>query len=83
MSTCGLRSVISRAARSLTQSISFELVESYPDDKYLPSYLILAGDTFHVLFAADTANDHVRVVTAYRPDPDEWEQGFRTRRIES
>jgi hypothetical protein len=62
---------------------SFELVESYPDDKYLPSYLILASATFHVLFATDTVNDHVRVVTAYRPDPDEWERGFRTRRSES
>ncbi len=46
---------------------SYELVEAYPDDKYLPSYLILArhdADAFHVLFAADVQGDNVRVVTA-------------------
>ena len=35
---------------------SYELVEAYPDDKYLPSYLILArhgSEAFHVLFATD------------------------------
>jgi hypothetical protein len=35
---------------------SYEIVESYPDDKYLPSYLVLArpaGDAIHVLFATD------------------------------
>ena len=37
---------------------TYELVETYPDDKYLPSYLILArhgSDAFHVLFATDVA----------------------------
>jgi hypothetical protein len=32
---------------------SYEVIESYPDDKYLPSYLVLgtaAGVAFHVLF---------------------------------
>ena len=51
---------------------SYDLVEAYPDDKYLPSYLILArhgADAFHVLFATDVAGDNVRVVTSYRPDP--------------
>jgi hypothetical protein len=54
---------------------SYELVESYPYDKYLPSYLVLAqhgSDSFHVLFATDVAGDNVRVVTSYRPDPREW-----------
>ncbi|HET8797434.1 MAG TPA: DUF4258 domain-containing protein [Thermoanaerobaculia bacterium] len=59
---------------------SFVIIESYPDDKYLPSYLVSAP-TFHVLFAIDAEGDNVRVVTAYRPDPDEWEPpDFRTRR---
>jgi len=33
-----------------------EVIESYPDDKYLPSYLVLtthSGVVFHILFAAD------------------------------
>jgi hypothetical protein len=59
---------------------SYEIVESYPDDKYLPSYLIVAAARFHVLFAADVRDDNVRVVTAYRPDPDEWQPGFKHRR---
>ena len=53
---------------------SYDLVEAYPDDKYLPSYLILArhgADAFHVLFATDVEGDNVRVVTSYRTDPRE------------
>jgi hypothetical protein len=62
---------------------SYRLVEPYPDDKYLPSYLVLARrgqDVLHVLFATDVAAEQVRVVTAYRPDPDDWEPDMRTRR---
>ena len=62
---------------------AFELVEAYPDDKYLPSYLVLgrAGtDAFHVLFAADVEGDNVRVVTTYRPDAAEWQDDLKTRR---
>jgi len=62
---------------------TYQLVEAYPDDKYLPSYLVLArhaSKAFHVLFAADVEGDNVRVVTSYRPDHGEWEADFRTRR---
>jgi hypothetical protein len=62
---------------------SYELVESYPDDKYFPSYLSLArlgGDAIQVLFATDVVGDNVRVVTAYRPSPEEWEGDLKTRR---
>jgi hypothetical protein len=62
---------------------TYELVEVYPTDKYLPSYLILARygqDAFHILFAIDTEGDNVRVVTAYRPSMDEWEADLKTRR---
>jgi len=65
---------------------SYELVESYPDDKYLPSYLVLARqgtDAIHVLFATDVDKDNVRVVTAYRPSADEWEDDLKTRRSPS
>jgi len=61
----------------------YEIIESYPDDKYLPSYLVLArlaGDAIHVLFATDVEGDNVRVVTAYRPSLDEWEDDVKTRR---
>ena len=62
---------------------SYELVEAYHDDKYLLSYLILARheqDAFHVLFAVDVQEDNVRVVTAYRPDPGEWQPDLKARR---
>jgi hypothetical protein len=59
---------------------SYETVESYPEDKYLPSYLILAGSRFHVLFAADIEGDNIRVITTYIPDPDEWNADLKTRR---
>jgi hypothetical protein len=61
---------------------TYELVEAYPDDKYLPSYLVLAQhgtERFHVLFAADVEGDNVRIVTSYRPNPNEWEN-LRKRR---
>lgn len=39
-----------------------------------------AGDSIHVLFAADVPGDNVRVITAYRPSPDEWNDDLKTRR---
>jgi hypothetical protein len=62
---------------------SYEILEEYPKDKYLPSYLVYSedqGDIFHILFAVDLEGVNVRIVTAYRPKPEEWEAGFRTRR---
>ena len=61
----------------------YEVLETYPQDKYLPSVLVWSrqgGDTFHVLFAIDANGDNVRVVTAYRPDPLQWDSGLRKRR---
>lgn len=62
---------------------AYEMIESYPDDKYFPSYLILSQygeEIFHVLFATDVETGNVRVITAYRPDLGEWESDMRTRR---
>ena len=61
---------------------TYSIVESYPEDKYLPSYLVLARGEFHVLIAVDVEERNVRIVTAYRPDPEEWEEGFMSRRNE-
>lgn len=62
---------------------TYELIDSYPHDKYLPSYLVYAEtscNVFHVLFAADTEGDNVRVITAYHPDPNQWSYDLKTRR---
>lgn len=61
----------------------FVLVESYPDDKYLPSYLVLgftSSGPIHVLIAIDVEGDNVRIVTAYRPERAEWADDLKTRR---
>jgi hypothetical protein len=36
-----------------------------------------------VLFTSDVEGDTVRVVTAYRPSVDDWEDGFKRRRQSS
>jgi hypothetical protein len=62
---------------------SYEVIESYSEDKYLPSYLVRAEhgpDVVHVLFAADSASRSAHVVTAYAPDPSKWLPGLRQRR---
>ena len=62
---------------------TFEVIEEYPDDKYLPSYLVYSKQqslVFHVLFAVDVSGDNVRVVTAYYPTLEEWEEDLKTRR---
>ncbi|MGH7887159.1 MAG: DUF4258 domain-containing protein [Candidatus Binatia bacterium] len=62
---------------------NYELVEQYPDDKYFPSYLLVGRHDekfFHALFATDVEDRNVRLVTAYYPDPNEWETDLKTRR---
>lgn len=65
---------------------SYRTVERYPQGQnswYLPSYLIYAeysDEAVHILFAIDRERGNVRIVTAYRPDPAEWEPGFLRRR---
>lgn len=60
----------------------YEIIEAYPQDKSLPSYLLWtrhASGVVHVLFAVDIAGGNVRVVTAYRPGPMEWTDGLKRR----
>jgi len=62
---------------------SYEIIEEYPKDKYLPSYLVYAkdkGQVIHIHIATDIENDSVTIITSYRPTLDKWEKDFRTRR---
>ena len=62
---------------------TYEIIESYPEDKYLPSYLVWAtsgAGPFHVLVATDVEGDNVRIVTAYRPSGTEWESDLKSRK---
>jgi len=64
----------------------YVIIEEYPTDKYLPSYLVHSeyrGEAFHVLFAVDMEGDNVRVVTAYCPSVEDWEDDFKRRRQSS
>ena len=73
---------ISRA-ELLEAAGTYAIIESYPEDKYLPSYLVWAmsaSSPFHALFAADVDGDNVRIVTAYRPNADEWASDLKSRK---
>lgn len=53
----------------------FAVIESYPEDKYFPSYLVCSrmdDEIFHILFSVDVESNNVRIITAYKPDPDKW-----------
>jgi hypothetical protein len=73
---------ISRAI--VTESIdTYEIIETYPEDRYFPTYLVFArhgSDVIHVVFAADVEGGNVRVVTAYRPAGTEWDNELKRRR---
>ena len=70
--------------RTILESVDFfEVIESYPADKYFPSYLVFSrheDSVFHALFAVDVSGENVRMITAYRPNPEEWEADLKTRR---
>ena len=60
-----------------------EIIEEYPKDKYLPSYLVYAeheGQIIHIQIAVDTKGDTITIVTTYKPTLDKWEKDFKTRR---
>ena len=59
-----------------------EVIEDYPDDKYGPSCLI-CGETkerrmLHVQ-CTHPGRPLVKIVTAYEPDPAEWDKTFKQR----
>lgn len=67
----------------LASADSYEIVEQYLKNKYLPSYLLYAeyrGQVIHIQVATEVESDSVTIITAYRPTLDKWEKDFRTRR---
>jgi hypothetical protein len=60
-----------------------EVIEEYPGDTPFPSVLILGlkgSVPLHVVLGFDSVGRVCYVVTAYEPDPDLWEPGFKVRR---
>lgn len=67
----------------LTSADTYEIIEQYPEDKYLSSYLLCAKfkeKIIHLLIATDIENNNIRIVTAYEPTLEKWEKDFKTRR---
>ena len=54
-----------------------EVIEDYPDDYPYPSCLIL-GEGIHIV--AGIGDDMLWLITAYRPDLDQWSDDLKTRR---
>jgi len=57
-----------------------EVVQTYPDDKPYPSRLLLGWvgtRPLHVVVAEDSEDGILIVVTAYEPDPIQWDSGFK------
>lgn len=60
-----------------------EIIEDYPDDTPYPSRLLLGspgGRALHVVAADEPGTAVTFIVTAYHPDPAQWDAGFRRRR---
>ncbi|HEY1718878.1 MAG TPA: DUF4258 domain-containing protein [Verrucomicrobiae bacterium] len=59
-----------------------EVIEDYPEDKYGPSCLICGtaknGRALHVQ-CTHPSRPLVKIVTAYEPDPAEWDKTFKRR----
>lgn len=62
--------------------LSGEIIEQYPDDYPFPSCLLMgdtaAGGPLHVV--CGQGNNEIWMITAYYPDPDEWEADLKTRK---
>ena len=68
---------------SVVQAIrSGEIIEQYPNDYPYPSCLLLgtteAGEALHIV--CGIGEGEVWLITAYHPDPDEWESDLKKRR---
>lgn len=59
-----------------------EIIKQYEDDKPLPSCLILGfsvkSEYIHMVVSCDAS--FIYLITAYFPDPEIWENDFKTRK---
>ena len=61
-----------------------EVIQNYPEDKPYPSRLVLGWRgtrPLHVVVAEDSEEGILIVVTAYEPDPIQWDSGFRRKAL--
>ena len=63
--------------------LSGEIIETYTEDKPLPSYLISGiggGKPLHTVLALDEKKETVFIITVYIPSSLQWESDWKTRR---
>lgn len=70
-------------AREIRQAVfNGEIIEQYPDDFPFPSCLILGKTTYgqyiHIVMSDEGSMS--RIITAYYPDKDKWNNDFKTRK---
>lgn len=60
---------------------SDEIIENYPNDRPCPSVLILGSlDTLPYHLVVAICNDHVRIITLYKPEKDQWNEEWKKRK---
>jgi hypothetical protein len=60
-----------------------EVIRDYPDDTPYPSRLILGWKEkrpLHVVAADDDTASETTIITVYEPDPDIWNEDFRSKK---
>jgi hypothetical protein len=60
-----------------------EVIEDYPTDTPYPSQLILGrsgGRLIHIVAAYNAKDDEAIIITAYEPDPNQWDSEFKRRK---
>lgn len=59
-----------------------EIIKQYEDDKPLPSCLILGHSVNNTYIHIVVSNDekYIYLITAYYPNPEQWESDFKTRK---
>lgn len=60
-----------------------ETIENYPEDTPYPSRLVFwrrNARPLHVVVSENTGTGETIVITAYEPDPEEWEIDFKRRK---
>jgi len=62
--------------------LSGEIIENYPEDKYVPSCLIHGTSETGKILHVQCSIDPVWIVTVYDPTlkPEEWDESFKRRR---
>jgi len=60
--------------------INGEIIKQYPTDMPFPSCLI-NGENLHIVCSIGEGN--LYIITAYRPSPEQWEDGGRKRKEET